>query len=262
VSNVRTTNSKNETIVVYTTGTRYVWLTHWMPCLGIATADLVLNVRNVENNWQGKPCYQTAAVLPEYPDGPTVITAGAYTSTAGFTHYRETLGLTAKYWIRFGVAASNTSGVSIGSANVELQVALDAKGEQVAMGKVVVNPGMISGTDTNYFDIGPFTPTVGFDKVMAAFVVMNNDSTYLELQLVCRTAIDPRAPNAWQTCEAGWDNPAAGNSVRNTTALSAPGGANMSSNLLVQFGVAARKKSGAVGNPRAEISVAIARSTS
>ena len=93
-------------------------------------------------------------------------------------------------------------------------------------------------------------------------MVVNNDSTYLEVQLVCRTANDVRAPNAWQTCEAAWDNPASGNSVRNTGALSAPAGANVSSNLLIQFGLAVRKKSGAAGNPRAEITVGIVRSNS
>jgi hypothetical protein len=77
---------------------------------------------------------------------------------------------------------------------------------------------------------------------------------------VCRTANDPRAPNAWQTCEASYANPSAGNSVRNTSALSAPAGASITSYLLVQFGVAVRKKSGAAGNPMAEINVAVVKS--
>lgn len=253
-------NSQGQTIVVYTTGLRYGWFTGWMLVHGMAEVDALINVRNVDGSWEGKPCYQTAAVLPEYPDSPTVFSAGTYKSSADFYHFRETLGITNKYWIRFGVAARNVSGPALGSANVELQISHAQCGQQVGMGKISINPGMISGTDVNYFEIGGFTPTIGLDKMMAAFVVMNNESTYMEYQLVCRTANDPRAPNAWQTCEAGYDNPAAGNSVRNTTALSAPGGANVSSNLLIQWGIAARKKSGAAGNPRAEINVAIARS--
>ena len=71
---------------------------------------------------------------------------------------------------------------------------------------------------------------------------------------------DPRAPNAWQTMETAWANPASGNSKRNTGALSAPAGANVSTNFLIQIGVAVRKKSGAGGNPRAEMHAVVARS--
>jgi hypothetical protein len=220
-----------------------------------------------------------------------------------------------KYWIRFGVASSNTSGVALGTADiVDLKVAYVDRSAKVGRGRVVINPGQISGTDTNYFELGEWTPTVGIDKVMAAIVVLDNESTYSEHQLVCRSAIDPRSTNAWQTMEAAWSNPAAGNcasavlrtdehpiparvgsgappptpppedspspgsplqsresvagatssldSVRNTTALSVPAGANASTNFLLQFGLAVRKKSGAAGNPRCELVAEISRSAS
>lgn len=256
----RMLNADAQEIVVYTTATRYTWMTEWMLCHGITVGDVMLNIRNVVANWQGKPCYQTAAVVTEYPDSPTVFTAGSYQTSAGFAHFRETLGLTNKYWIRFGVAASNTSGVALGSADVALTLATPLFGKEVARGRFTVTPGTISGTDTNVFELGGWIPTVAFDKMMAAIVVMNNLLTYLEVKLVCRTAQDPRAPNDWQECEATWDNPAAGNSVRNTTALSAPAGANFASHLLVQFGIAFRKKSGAAGNPRAEVYAAVSTS--
>ncbi|MCA9488977.1 MAG: hypothetical protein KC621_03620 [Myxococcales bacterium] len=246
--------------VVYTTARRYHWVTEWMLAHGMTDVDLMMNIRNVVGNWQGEATLQTAPALTEYPDAPTVFSSGSPVSSAGFAHVRETLALTGKYWIRFGFAASNSSGVSLGSADVAASGAVAAFGRELARGKAVVNPGMISGTDTNYVELGGWTPTVGFSKMMAAIVVMNNLSTYLEVQLVCRTAQDPRAPNAWQTCEASWDNPAAGNSVRNTGALSAPGGASVTSNLLIQFGLALRKKSGAAGNPMADIYAAIAAS--
>ncbi|MCB9685399.1 MAG: hypothetical protein H6738_22515 [Alphaproteobacteria bacterium] len=133
-------------------------------------------------------------------------------------------------------------------------------GRNTGDGNVSVNPGMISGTDIDDFAITGFDATIGLDEIMAAFAVMDNESDYLEYQLVCRTANDPRAPNAWQTMETGWTNPSSSNTLRNTGALSAPAGANVSSNFLIQFGVAVRKKSGAGGNPRAELHVAIARS--
>jgi hypothetical protein len=227
---------------------------------GMDAADFLMNTRDVTGNWQGKPCYQTAPVLPEFPDAPGVITSGSYVSSAGLTHFRETVSLTGKYWIRFGVASNNSAGVALGSAQVQLQVAPNQCMEQVGSGRIVINPGMVTTTDINYFEVGGWAPTSGLNKVMAALVVMNNESTYLEAQLVCRTAQDPRFPNAWLTCEAGWDNPASGNSARNTGALSAPAGANVTTNFLVQWGLAVRKKSGAAGNPRAEIAITVARS--
>lgn len=141
-----------------------------------------------------------------------------------------------------------------------LKAAPDQCVSQVGTARIVINPGMVTTTDVNYFEIGGFAPTSGFGKIMGALTVTNNESTYLETQLVCRTAQDPRLPNAWVAVEAGYDNPAAGNTMRNTTALSAPAGANFSTNLLVQWGLAVRKKVGAAGNPRAQITVALARS--
>lgn len=199
-------------------------------------------------------------MLPEYPDTPTAFATGSYSTTSGKTQWRETLSSSGKFWIRFGVAASNTSGVSLGSADTQLTVTYTRCSEQVGLTTITVNPGMISGTDTNVFEVGGWRPTIGFSKMMGALVVMNNVSTYLETMLVCRTAKDTRAPNDWQTCETAWDNPASGNSVRNTGGLSAPAGANLTTNLLVQFGLAVRKKSGAAGNPSATVHVAVARS--
>jgi hypothetical protein len=251
---------KADVLVVYSTTLRYTWFTDWMLLHGMDAVDFLTNTRDLVGNWQGKPCYQTAAVLPEFPDTPGVITSGSYVTSATLTHFRETVSLTGKYWIRFGVACNLSSGLALGSAQVQLSVAPNQCVTQVGSGRIVINPGTVTTTDTNYFEVGGWDATSGFDKVMAALVVMNNESTYLETQLVCRTAQDPRFPNAWITCESGWDNPAAGNSARNTGALSAPAGANVTTNLLVQWGLAVRKKSGAAGNPRAEIVAAIARS--
>jgi hypothetical protein len=153
-----------------------------------------------------------------------------------------------------------SSDVCSSDLQVQLHAAPNQCMEQVGSGRIVINPGMVTTTDINYFEVGGWGPTSGLDKVMAGIVVMNNESTYIETQLVCRTAQDPRFPNAWVTCEAGWDNPASGNSARNTGALSAPAGANVSTNFLVQWGLAVRKKSGAAGNPRAELTITMARS--
>ena len=253
--------SSGETVVVYSTTTRYFWLTEWIRCHGLSVADFLVNFRDLVGSPQVKPAYQTAAVLKELPDSPTVITNGSYVTTASFTHFRESLSLTTKYWIRFGVAASNTSGVALGSGEVEQQVTLDQIPEVLGAERLVINPGQISGTDTNVFEVGEWSPTVGLDKVMAAIAVMDNLSTYLEVSLHVRTCKVPSQPNGWVQVEAAWDNPASGNSARNTTALALPAGANASTNFLFQLGLGVRKKSGAAGNPRAELVVGAVRSS-
>jgi hypothetical protein len=257
----RTFSGKDENVIVFSTTGRFVWFTDWMPLLGMTAADFQANLRNIVGTWEAKPAYQTAAVLPELPDAGTVISAGAYEGTAKFAHWRETLGITNKYWIRFGMACKNNSGFLLGSADVRLQVAPNQCVAMVGSGRWSINPAMLTTTDVNYLELGGWTPTSGLDKFMAGLVVMNNESNYLETQIVCRTAQDPRQPNAWVTCEAGYDTPAAGNSVRNTGALTAPAGANVSTNFLIQWGLAVRKKSGAAGNPRAEVHVAMVRSS-
>jgi hypothetical protein len=234
--------------------------TPWMLCHGMSQVDALVNLRSLVGNFQAKPCYQTAPVRPALPDAPVLFSAGAYASAAGYTHWRETLGLTTKMYIRFGANVGNSTGTGLGSGELSLSFVPDSCAKLVGQGRVEVNPGSMTTTDLSYFPIGDFVPAIGVDKVMAGFVVLDNEATYLEYQLVCRSAKDPRAPNAWQTVEAAYANPAAGNSERNTTALSLPAGAALSSNLLVQFGVAARKKSGAAGNPRAEIVPQIALS--
>jgi hypothetical protein len=117
---------------------------------------------------------------------------------------------------------------------------------------------MMSSTDVNYAQLTGWQPAVGFSKCKAWFVVTENLSDYMEYQLVMRTANDPRAPNAWQTCEAGYTNPSSTNTERNTGELSAPAGANLTSNMFFQLGLAFRKEASAGGNPQALITATTA----
>jgi hypothetical protein len=218
----RTFKPKGSYLSTYAVSATYFWATEWTPVVGMSLADVNLLLRNVDGNYTAKPVYQTAAVRPDNPDAPVAFVSGAYVNTAGYTQFHESLSITDKLLIRFGVGYKNSSGTALGGAWTEPTVAVRQCGRVVGRGAAIINPGMISGTDLNYFPIGQFQPCVGLDKVMGAFVVMDNESTYLEYQLVIRTAKDPQAPNAWQTCEAGYSNPAAGNSERNTTLLSDP----------------------------------------
>ena len=186
------------------------------------------------------------------------LAAGAYTNAAGYTLFHTSLGsITDQLLIRFGIAYKNSSGATLGRATGSLTSAVRQCGSLLGSGVVLVNPGMVTTVDVNYQALTGFLPAAGLDKIMAAFTVTDNDSTYLEYQLVIRTALDPRAPNAWVTTEAAWANPNSANSDRNTGLRSIPAGANITSNMFYQLGVAYRKKSG-TGNPRAQIDAAVA----
>jgi hypothetical protein len=219
--------------------------------LGIDEVSALLNVLSVTGNAQCKPGYQTASVRVDRPNDPAAFSAGSYTSTTGTVSVRQTLTPT-DLWIRFGVVYGNSSGDAAGFLQVTTQFDVEQRARVVGQREVVVNPS-ITTTDLSYFPLTDFVPAVGASGVMAGFVVQDNESTYLEYQLFCRSANDTELPNAWTACEASYSNPAAGNSSRNSGALSIPAGVNVSTHHSLQFALGVRKKSGAAGNPRAQI---------
>jgi hypothetical protein len=238
------------------TGTAYLWLTDFVLLHGVDTADALVNVRNRVGNWQGKPAYQLASVRAEVPDAPALFSVGAQITTEGFTHFRQSVLSTNKLLVRLGVGYSNTAGTLLGAADVGATFALRGCGAKLGRADVDMLAGEV-GTDINYYPVGDWSPTVNFNKVMAVYSVEDNESNHLEYQLVVRTANDVRSPNLWQTVEAAWANPTVPNSERNSTALSLPAGANATTNLMMQFGLAARKRAAATGNPRAVIRVMV-----
>ncbi|MEQ1568634.1 MAG: hypothetical protein ABMA64_23550 [Myxococcota bacterium] len=242
----------------YTTSVSYVWLTDYLLAPGMSIADVLVLLRSLTGSFNAKPAYQTAPVRAEGPDAPVVFAGGAYATTAGYTLYHEPLTLGDRLLVRFGLAFKNGSGTALGAGQAQVRVAVRQCAMVVATGGDTINPAQTSTADINYTPIGEFRPCVGLSKLMGAFIVSDNESNHLEYQLVVRTALDPRAPNSWQTAELAWTTPNTPNSERNTGFLTVPAGANLTSNLLFQVGIAYRKRSGATGNPRASISVVVA----
>lgn len=244
----------------YTTTVQHVPTTDWVPALGVDAAAVALNLRNLTGQFGGRPYYETADVSTDKPNAPTDFSA-AVASSAGYTNYRQTLSITSSFWVRFGAAHANASGTTLGTAEVGLQVTLQSCSRMFGTAQFSIHPGTVSSSDINVFTATNWEPAVGLAKLMAAITVMNNASTYLEYQLYMRTALDQRAPNGWVAMEGGtWTNPSTANTERNTTALSVPAGANITDNVWFQLGVAFRKKSGAGGNPQADIAIVSAGS--
>jgi hypothetical protein len=245
----------SQELVIFGSGTRYYWYTDFMLAAGMTDCDARLNLRNVVANGQGKPCRQFARVRAENPEDPEVWVDGAYTNVEAFTPFHDTLSVTDMLLVRFGVAFSNSSGSALGSANAGCVYTFKRCGRVFGSANLSLYTNMLTADtgQTLVLELGGWHPAAGLTKLMAGLMVGDNSSTYLETILMLRSAVDPRAPNAWVEVEAAWNNPAAGFSERNTTALNVPAGINLTDNFLVQAGVGLRKKSAAAGNPRAMI---------
>ncbi|MEQ1569633.1 MAG: hypothetical protein ABMA64_28620 [Myxococcota bacterium] len=243
----------------YSPNPSYVWLTDFVLAAGLSLADVNLFLRSVSGSFQAKPVYQTATVRAENPDTPTVFPVGALTSAPGYTLFHQPLAFSGSLLVRFGLVYQNSSGTALGSAWADAPVAVRQCASVVASGRSLVQPGATSTTDVNYVPLGDFQPAVGLDKVMGAFVVLDNEGQHLEYQLAIRSAKDVRAPNPWFNAEGTvWSNPAVPNTERNTTSITLPTGVNLTNSMFFQMGLAYRKKSGATGNPRAQISAVTA----
>jgi hypothetical protein len=241
----------------YGTSPRYFWLTDWGLAMGTTEADAVMKLAAVTGNGEGKPCRQFAAVRPEGAEDPEVWVDGAYSNSETFVHFHDALTVSSFMLVRYGLAFKNSTGTGLGAATGACRYSVARCGRTFGAASFELNTSMLT-SDTGQqlvVPIGDFQPAVGLDKVMAGLVIGDNASTYLETMLMIRTAIDRRGPNSWVEVEAAWHNPAAGNSERNTTALTIPAGANLTDNFLVQLGLGLRKKASAAGNPRATIQV-------
>ena len=224
-------------LVTYGTVVQYAWLTDFTLALGTTEDSAVMNLRNVVSNFEGKPCRQFAKVHADNPEDPEVWNDGTYTNTQGNTQFQDTLSVTTMLLVRRGIAFKNSTGTGLGSANAGCRFGFARCGQTFGQAALSLSSNMLT-SDTGQqlvIEIGGWQRAAGLDKIMAALMIGDNTSTYLETQLVMRSAIDHRAPNAWVDCEGGtWNNPAAGYSERNTSALSIPAGVDLANNFLVQ----------------------------
>lgn len=242
-----------------TTEVQYVFTDAWVLVSAASVLDATPLQRAVTGNFTSKPAIQMAAVRPENPGGPGAMAAGSYTGSTGYTLFHEAGFVTSgMMWARAGSAYKLSAAGGLGTAQVTLQPYLFGCVEQLGGGELSIQPGTVSGTDENFVTLTGWSPAAGLQKVLAAVLVTDNLSTYLEYQLVVRSCVDTRSPNAWQTAEAAFTNPSVANSERNTGELSIPSGCNLTSNALVQVGIVWRRKAGSAGNPRATIQAIVA----
>jgi hypothetical protein len=102
---------------VSTTSTtaNYVWLTNWMPAIGLDTVRLATKIRNLSGSIQIQPAMQVALVRTEKPASPTTLDAAQTANGEYCTGDEDVSASTAgKQWVRFGVAVSLTTGSSLG----------------------------------------------------------------------------------------------------------------------------------------------------
>lgn len=218
----------------------YEWFTDWLPAATMLRAQSVMKAKAVSGNLVIQVAMQTAAVRPDDPDSP--VTVASTQSGAGETCSDVgdvTSGLAGKYFVRFGIAYSLSSG-SIGQGDVSLQVAYDACGG--VAGSQTLALSTVSSTDS-FLPVTGWLASISAEKVRAAVILAGNANIQWKLSYrTATTSVD--SPNAWQTgLEAGYH----GTGATNTGDLTP----SVSTAMWVQFGIQYSSSSGgtlAVGN--------------
>lgn len=168
------------------------FFTDWIPCTGVDTAHVVMQIRNLAGHFGARPCYQTAAVHPNKPDAPTAFSGVSYYTSNGANY--DLANLTAvtneKFFIRFGVQymIQNTD---VGTADVSLQVSYQAKGQM--RGKLSKDLVALNDTLEHREILTEWIPALQVSKFNIAYL-SNSDSEFqckFAYQTAASTIDDP-----------------------------------------------------------------------
>ena len=171
----------------------------WMPCVGMDIVKGIIRIRNVTGNFQAQPFYQLCDVRTDKPDAPIYLGAlsGAGESCSGESNISaDTAG---KMFIRFGVAYALSSGSTLGSGDVSLQITT------VSCGNVqgaVTQTYFAYGTGSTVLPVTGFIPALGVAKWKIG-VIVSGLTGNCQWRFVWRPATtSTEVPGAWTTTES------------------------------------------------------------
>lgn len=250
-----------QTVVVNSTNLAFFPATDWMAVTSMNEADFLLNLLSIDGQGEVKPGVQLATVRTDKASTPVAITNGAYTSSVGFTQYREAISASGSAFIRFGfVGKIKTGQTGQSTMEVELTLAVDDCGAVLGGKELSVQPYM-TGTDdanTNIDLVTGWSPTLRVDKLKLLALVFDNANDAFEYQFKVRSCKDRMVPNGWVSLTGTtWVNPATGSSEANSGEIAIPAGANFSTNSFFQVGIGLRRRSAGTWNPRCMLTVQV-----
>ena len=177
---------------------QYHWFTPWTLAGPLSAIRAALKRRATTSAFSVQLAIQVAPVRTDLPDDPT--TSGSPVTGAGETLVGVsdlTSTLTGKYWVRFGVAYSSTSGVA--QADVYFTPSFEGCGQQLAAQVIEANSSSTTGV---VVPVGAWVPALSVTKLKAAFVVTTMGSGF-QCRLIWRfAATSPEAPGGWTTTDS------------------------------------------------------------
>ena len=248
---VRSPSRLRRSIVIARAAEGFFPASEWMPMTGVTAVDFLLRLVSTTGGGEVMPAMQIARTRTDKPDDGLAIAGGGFVDAVGLHHYREEPGLSAGAFLRFGFAARLRGG-SRGPCAIELEmdVAVKMCGEVLGTKVVEVQPFAAGGDDVAVAPITDWNPTVGVDRLKAAFVLLDSDNDALEYQLVVRSALDRMAPDRWVPVEESFSRAPAGSSERTTGERLVPAAARFDERSVYQLGLAYRRRPGSERGPR------------
>lgn len=192
---------KSETITTALAGFSYKAMTPWYVSLGLGPVTAVLKARAAEGTPIWQLAVQYAATRTDKPDAWGVLdqtTSGAGERCTG----PESLGNSAKFFTRFGVAVKSSAGGTLAEADITEQVAMNACGSVIGMSEF---HAVAVDANTRYEPVTGWVPTSAVATIMAAIVCSGVSGTGLQWRLAYqKAATSTEEPGAWTNLQAGF----------------------------------------------------------
>ncbi len=219
-----------------------------MPAIGLDNVKAVLRSHAVSGNFQLRLAMQTALVRVELPEAPSTLDqllVGDGERCTGMISVAESTA--SKFFVRFGVAYSLSSGSALGQADVSFALSHTQCG-QIVGGRSL---SLASNATADAFAlVTGWVPAIQVQKVKAVTVCRSLNGGF-EWKLCYRTATTSKeTPSAWTSL--GGSYLGAGEFDTGDVTL------NVDSSMYVQFGVLYHSSSGA-GDAQVDTSFAVRR---
>ena len=229
-----------------TTDPTYHWF-GWMPAIGLDHVKAVLRSHAVSGNFQVRLAMQTALIRTEQPEAPTTLDqllVGDGERCTGVISVADSTST--KFFVRFGVAYSLSSGSALGQADLSFAVSHTQCGQLV--GGRSLSLASCTSADAVATVTG-FVPAILVQKVKAVTVCRSLTGNF-QFKLCYRTATTSKEnPSAW-TALTNYEG--AGEFDSGDLAL------NVDSSMYVQFGILYHSSSGA-GDAQVDTTFAVRR---
>jgi hypothetical protein len=203
MSCAQTTGPIQHHLDAYSTTVAYFWFTSYFPCTGLDFLKAVWKARVVTGNFQCQPAVQLVSVRIDKPDSPAAVATtlvGAGETCTGVVNVSADTD--DKLYMRCGIAYSLTSGTTMGSADVTLEVTYESCGSMVG----VLNDQYYATSTTSVAKpISKFLSALAAQKIKLGVIVSGLTGNIQWRPVWRKATTSTETPGAWTTT-ASWRN--------------------------------------------------------